>query len=93
MGVSVPENVTRAGQSLSEQLLEHFHQERLPFWAGKSHHSSVTLWTHPKYPHQSCSDETMAPKPVPAAILVSDKGQAKEGSDTCREIWVEVRLE
>lgn len=60
MWVSVLENVTRAGQSLWEQLLEHFNQEQLRFWEGKSHHSSVK---HPKHPHQSCSDETVAPKP------------------------------
>lgn len=46
MGVSVLENVTRAGQSLWEQLLEHFNQEQLQFWAGESCHSSVTPGTH-----------------------------------------------
>lgn len=62
MGVSVAENVTGAGQSLWEQLLELFNQEQLRFWAGKSRHSSVTARTHPKHPQGNCSDETTAPK-------------------------------
>lgn len=62
MGVSVPENVPRAGQSVWEQLLEHFNQEQLRFRAGESRQSSVTPGTHPKHPQRGCSDETVAPK-------------------------------